>query len=147
MKKKYQYVPLLTTLIAVIFSLTSCSKEQVVNSKVPAATTQGPVDGKVFPVKGGSVMLQVLPEDANPIVTIVNENFSSKDFYIIKGGYLRLDNVPSGIYKLVIHPQNPAILYGDSPVTPDDPGYPDMVISNVKIASGVITNLGTIKLN
>jgi len=147
MKKKYQYLPPLIALVAIITLLISCSKDRVVISKTPAGATQGLVDSRIMPVTGGSLMLLVLPGDAKPIVTIVNENFLSKDFYPGKDGYLRSDNIPAGIYKVVIHPQNPAILYGDGPVTPGDPEYPDMVISNVKIANGLVTNLGIIKLN
>lgn len=146
MKKKHQYLSSFIALVAIITLLVSCSKDQVFISRIPASTTQGSVDNRLGPVSGGSLMLLVLPQDANPIVTIVNENFISKDFYLTMDGYLRIDNIPAGIYKVSIHPQNPKVLYVDSPVTPGDPGYPDMVTGDVKIANGFVTNLGVIKL-
>ena len=146
MKKKYQYFPLIA-FFAIITLLVSCSKEQVVIDKTTASAIQGSAGSKTILSKGGSLTLMVLPQEAKPIITIVNENFSSTEFYLEKGGYLTINNVPPGIYKVIIHVQNPEVLNGDWPVTADDPGYPDMVIGSVKIASGVVTNLGVIKLS
>jgi len=145
MKKIYQY-PLPAIFVVIITLLISCSKDGVFDPATPLNTAQSSVDSKVRPVKSGSLMLLVLPAEARPIVTVFNEDFFSKDFYLTRDGYLRIDYLPSGIYTVLVQPQNLPIS-NDLPVTIDNPGYANMEITGVKIANGVVTNLGVIKLH
>lgn len=140
MKKLLQCRMAFSVLCAVIILLLSCSKDRDLTQQ-PGAIPDNAANAKFIapPKYTGSLMLMVLTPRSNPafittspdpVITITNDGFTSKDFYLLKDGYSRIDKVPAGIYTIFINAY----------------GCAGMTINDVKIANGFVTNLGTIKL-
>ena len=132
---------LFVTLLATVF--TACSKssgdfsENAVNNEngkiVTSRSHNNPssfdgVDDKTF----GSLYLTVSPADVVSKIIIFNDDFSSEDFQLIGSGEFQIDNVPTGIYTVL--------------VVPNDDSYRKSQVTDVQITEAATTDIGNITL-
>jgi hypothetical protein len=135
-------VPSILRVISVSFALVvtlffmSCTKDSAINSDntTSGRAIMGPigVTDQTDVVKTGAAFVQVLPLEANPVMTLFNERYSTNTFKTDGAGNYYFFNIPAGIYTLYVHPLNA--------------GYSDYKVGGLEIKAGQKTDLGTIIL-
>jgi hypothetical protein len=131
MKKNLFFLSVILFVFISATALFSCSKEKVV--PVPAPADKGILIDNIAerrgPVRGGSVSGVLLPENAVVKIAISNGNFYSDAFYYTRPGNFRIDYIPDGMYMLSVKNTATFAVY---------------IIEQVKVKTGVITNIGSI---
>lgn len=140
---KNMYRPLIATLLAAsLFTQTSCSKDTTVapnpeeNGAGSATLQSNRLNG--FGVKDpvpdqpdatGAVFFTISPIEAKPVVVIYNQYYNSGELtpYDL-GGFIKKDGIAPGIYSILITPRNP--------------DYLPLEVSNIVIEETDVTNLG-----
>jgi hypothetical protein len=121
----------------------SCSKDDAsarngalssdpVSANPPSTASPVQPESRIRAPKGGSVTLKIMPLDSYPQFIITNEGYTSENFYTTRDAYARIDDVPIGVYTLIVKPTTP--------------GYATMEIRNVKVTAEFVRDLGIIKL-
>ncbi len=81
----------------------------------------------------GSLMLTVLPIESKSAVVVYNDNYNSGEIYGYDDeGVVKIRRLETGTYNIQI--------------TPHNPGYSPVLIENVVITVGELTDLGIIEL-
>ncbi len=114
--------------------IAGCSKDSL--SKPKANTNSGNIntparsDTDPFDQLPGSIQAVVRPPEYTISMVVYNANFTSNEYFADPDGYVVINDLDPGIYTAVIHNYNTDL--------------PDIIVDNVNVSSGKITDLGKI---
>ncbi len=142
MKNKY-HLASVALIIAVLFSVISCSKDKIEPvggssadaNRVSAARTIPEIQQFLDhdPVLTGALVMEIIPADAKAVVTVYNDLFTYGPVAAnATEGLIHLDNMEPGIYNVLVKPINTQ--------------YAAQLITDVNIIEDTKTNLGKIIL-
>lgn len=124
------------TFSLIVFLFSSCSKDSLVKEQT---NSRNPVSGQGVISPGfdnpGIIQATVSPLELSIYMVVFNDDYRSEITYANDNGFIEIRDIPPGVYTVQLH------------VVPDDShprDYLDIIISDVEVNPGEITDLGNI---
>jgi hypothetical protein len=141
-------IPLHPALVLFVISaslfLSSCSKDAVISPAQPDPTSMQDVSALRLG-NWGAVTGTIVPLKGIVRIEITDGNFKSSEFYLTKDGKFRVDNVPPGVYRLIIYYQRQVNVVIDTPVTNPYETFTHTV-SGIRVSASETTDVGYVFL-
>ena len=120
-----------------VFLFSSCSKDSLSRPQPGSrnSTSNTTPSDPVPADQTGIIQALVYPPDYTISLVASNPDYTSAETFADKNGFVEILDVPVGVYTVVAH------AYPDPNATTD---IPDIIINDVKVSAGEITDLGKI---